>query len=49
MSVLINHHYDRTGKRGGRPCIRVCYYCIRRPVILSTGMTPQQIIADFPI
>ncbi len=37
------------GKRGGRPCIRHMRIAVADVLgWLASGMTPQQIIADFP-
>ena len=37
------------GKRGGRPCIRHMHIAVADVLgWLAAGMTPQQIIADFP-
>ena len=37
------------GKRGGRPCIRHMRIAVADVLgWLAAGMTPQQIIADFP-
>ncbi len=37
------------GKRGGRPCIRHMRIAVADVLgWLASGMTPQQIVADFP-
>ena len=37
------------GKRGGKPCIRGLRITVYEVLdYLASGMTPQQIIADFP-